>query len=68
MASKNKTIAKVGCPPHYWIIEQAILPTSKGICKKCDAERMFKNEFSPAYWRNYPDKEIEDAPGTGRFK
>ena len=33
-----------GCP-HHWIIELAIGPLSKGACKTCGEERLFRNHF-----------------------
>ena len=50
--SAPKLKPKSECP-HYWIIEEARLPESEGICKLCGAKRMFKNGFKPAYWRQY---------------
>ncbi len=30
---------------HYWIIESANGPTSRGVCRICGAEREFSNSF-----------------------
>jgi len=30
---------------HYWIIERAAGPVSKGVCALCNAEREFKNDL-----------------------
>ena len=30
---------------HYWIVEPANAPTSRGICKYCGCERQFMNSF-----------------------
>jgi len=37
-ASKNEC-------KHYWIIEGAKGPTSRGVCKYCGAEREFQNSW-----------------------
>ena len=37
---------------HHWIIEPALGPTSKGICKYCGKERVFNN-----YWDEDAAKE-----------
>ncbi len=37
-------VAPVGCR-HYWIIESADGPTSKGVCRICGAEKEFFNSF-----------------------
>lgn len=35
------------CPncSHHWIIEVALGPLSKGICKRCGEEQLFRNQF-----------------------
>ena len=45
---------------HYWIIEAADGPTSKGACKICGEERSFTNQF--VLFAIPPD----DAPTKGR--
>lgn len=35
---------------HYWIIEPAKGPTSKGVCKHCGAEKEFQNSWSDSFW------------------
>lgn len=32
---------------HWWIIETPNGPTSKGRCKLCGAEKVFRNHFEP---------------------
>jgi len=39
---------------HYWIIETASGPTSRGVCKICGEEREFQNSWSDA---NYKGKD-----------
>ena len=34
----------VGCS-HYWIIEAAMLPLSKGVCRVCGEEKLFRNQL-----------------------
>lgn len=46
---------------HYWIIEKAMGPTSKGVCKYCGIRRAFSN-FIPDYqW----DSGVFNKPGSG---
>ena len=33
----------VECPPHSWLVETPNGPLSLGRCKKCGAERVYKN-------------------------
>ena len=40
----KEPVAPVGCR-HYWVIESAEGPTSKGVCKLCGAEKEFFNSF-----------------------
>ena len=35
---------------HYWIIEAAEGPTSKGVCKYCGAEKEFQNSWAESLW------------------
>ncbi len=47
MTYRTKTIeqtspSRVGCA-HYWVIEQARGPKSRGVCKFCREEREFLN-------------------------
>lgn len=46
---------------HYWIIEKAKGPTSRGMCKYCGSKRDFSN-FIPDYqW----DSGVFSKPGSG---
>ena len=41
-----ETLKFVGTPQshaHHWLIEEAQGPTSRGLCRRCGAEREFKN-------------------------
>ncbi|MEX2553782.1 MAG: hypothetical protein WD627_12375 [Actinomycetota bacterium] len=40
---------------HHWLIEAPEGPTSKGLCKKCGAEREFLNSLSNDLWRHASD-------------
>ncbi|MDO8751199.1 MAG: hypothetical protein Q7K03_08665 [Dehalococcoidia bacterium] len=35
---------------HYWVIDSAGGPTSKGVCRLCGAQRQFKNYLEDAPW------------------
>ena len=35
---------------HYWVIDSAGGPTSKGVCRVCGAQRQFKNYLEDAPW------------------
>lgn len=35
---------------HYWVIEPARGPVSRGICKRCGAEKEFQNIFSASWY------------------
>ena len=35
---------------HYWIIDAAGGPTSKGVCSLCGVQRYFKNYLEDAPW------------------
>ena len=37
---------RVGECSHHWIIEAALLPLSKGVCRACGEERLFRNQLS----------------------
>ena len=43
----RKTKAKCN---HYWIIETAHGPTSKGVCKHCGEEKEFLNSWQDSLW------------------
>jgi hypothetical protein len=43
--SKPQESPAVATCPHHWVIQPALGPTSKGICKRCGAEKTFQN-----YW------------------
>lgn len=46
---------------HYWLIEKATGPTSRGVCKYCSVGRDFSN-FIPDYqW----DSGLFNKPGSG---
>ncbi|MFH1140799.1 MAG: hypothetical protein V1724_03815 [Chloroflexota bacterium] len=37
---------------HYWVIDSAGGPTSKGVCRLCGVQRQFKNYLEDAPWDN----------------
>ena len=37
---------------HYWLIESPNGPTSKGECKHCGEERVFKNSIQITSWES----------------
>ncbi|MFQ6122917.1 MAG: hypothetical protein ACE5LA_07690 [Dehalococcoidales bacterium] len=52
---------------HYWLIETANGPTSRGVCKFCGAEKDFYNSW-PGYTflkRNTDVFELPDSPEIG---
>jgi hypothetical protein len=44
-ADKIKELPAATTCIHHWIIQPALGPTSKGVCKRCGAEKIFQN-----YW------------------
>jgi len=46
---------------HYWIIESAQGPTSRGVCKFCGAEREFCNSW-PGFSYAGKDARVFDLP------
>jgi hypothetical protein len=55
---KEKQSAVQTACRHYWVIETADGPTSRGICKICGAEKEFYNSWS-AY--SYIGKEAQNV-------
>ena len=47
---------------HYWVIEIADGPTSKGVCKFCGKEGEFKN------WLPFGQNPGDGIPGKGVFE
>jgi len=33
---------------HHWVIDDGLHETSKGLCKRCGAQKTFSNHFKPA--------------------
>jgi len=50
---------------HYWVIENATGPVSKGICKFCSAQKEFSNYLSDMEAQNIVlfDKPLKAPPG-----
>ena len=48
-AAPEKPITKDTCC-HYWLIESANGPTSRGVCKFCGAEKQFNNSLLDSWW------------------
>jgi len=42
---EKQSAAKTTCR-HYWVIETASGPTSRGVCKICGEEREFQNSWT----------------------
>ena len=42
-AREKQKITETGCCHHYWVIDTAVGPTSKGVCRLCGAQREFDN-------------------------
>ena len=45
----EESIAREQCH-HYWVIESASGPTSRGVCKLCGAVKGFSNRFPDTRW------------------
>lgn len=53
---------------HYWIIEEATAPTSKGVCLACREVRQFKNSLQARAYSEamgYLGPRVTDAPDFG---
>jgi len=48
-STRTEKETKARCS-HYWIIEPAHGPTSKGVCKYCGEEREFLNSWPESLW------------------
>ena len=48
--------------PHYWVIERADGPESKGRCRICGEMREFKNTLSPSDWSRPTSTSAGAAP------
>ncbi len=46
---------------HYWVIDDASGPTSRGICKFCGAEKEFQNSW-PGSSANAQDARVFNLP------
>ena len=46
---------------HHWLIDVAGGPKSRGVCRICGAERLFKNALDSAEWDN-SDSTYASAP------
>lgn len=46
-----------GCPPHHWVIAEAVSAVSKGVCMKCGKTQEFRNSTDAAtgHWRHLSD-------------
>jgi hypothetical protein len=42
--NEKQSAVKIACR-HYWVIESASGPTSKGVCKICGEEKEFQNSW-----------------------
>jgi len=34
------------CPPHWWMLNAPVGPTTEGRCKKCGATKTFSNSYT----------------------
>ena len=69
MRHKVKDIAEEGLVAkdechHYWLIESAEGPTSKGVCKFCGAEKEFSNSLQDFVVVKRPNRVLELAGTT----
>ena len=52
---------------HHWVIDAADGPVSRGVCKRCQAEREFENVVGGAKWGYFRlAKSDDDASQNGR--
>ncbi|MBI2869789.1 MAG: hypothetical protein HYX96_08200 [Chloroflexi bacterium] len=54
-------VAREGCP-HFWVIESAGGPTSRGRCKRCGAQKEFFNSVPENQGRNVGVLELPEMP------
>ena len=40
---------------HHWVIDSPSGPASRGVCKKCGAEKDFPNTIADSSWRKWED-------------
>lgn len=57
---EKQSAGKAACR-HYWIIESAGGPTSRGVCKICGEEREFHNSWTDASYGG-KDARVFDLP------
>jgi len=64
-AIKEESTVKEQCH-HYWVIESATGPTSKGVCKLCGAVKEFSNRLQDTRWEGDTSLlfELADTQGT----
>jgi len=72
---KEKKSAEIKFCRHYWDIEEADGPVSRGICKICGEEREFQNSWTGLSYTgkdarvfdlpNMLEEEKEDEDGSG---
>ncbi len=59
----NEPVKKQETCRHYWIIESAHGPVSRGVCKICGAERQFHNSW-PYFPATRPERQREREPAA----
>lgn len=57
---EKKSAVKTACR-HYWVIEVASGPTSRGVCRICGEERVFQNSWTDAGYGG-KDARVLDLP------
>ena len=57
---EKQSAVKTPCR-HYWVIESASGPTSRGVCRICGEEREFLNSWSDANYKG-KDAKVFDLP------
>lgn len=60
-ARPKKAVTRGECR-HYWLIESPTGRTSKGVCKSCGVERVFKNYFRDSVAKD--NTLVLDLPGS----
>jgi hypothetical protein len=57
---EEKSAVKIECR-HYWVIEAADGPVSRGVCKFCGEKKEFLNSWSDASYKG-KDAKVFDLP------
>lgn len=65
MAVISKPVPSKQTCMHYWVIESAGGPVSRGICRRCGMKREFKNYPTECAIQHNTFRELPGEPGQG---